>query len=161
MCPPATYLDHAFLALLNDTFEQGKLEYNQVNLGNVQTHPKVFRAPYDKWRGVKLSVEKKDDDDEATDERGFDVVYDLTGETAYDKPELIRINLLFFFLTHTHSRPKLRTTNYKLRISISTGQVQNLQHLPNRPLPSYICIPSFLHPSGLKPMSVSLSPFTR
>ena len=68
------YLDRPFLSLLNAP--NAPLEYTQVNLANVDKHTEVFTPPK-LWRERDTGWEC------------FDVVYDLTGETAYDKPELV------------------------------------------------------------------------
>lgn len=62
--PPSTYLDRPFSELL----ATDKLEYQQINLSNSSRHAGLFTH----------------------EERGFDVVYDLTGEMDFDKPEIVR-----------------------------------------------------------------------
>ncbi|KAK8865698.1 hypothetical protein IAR55_000843 [Kwoniella newhampshirensis] len=90
--PPTTYLDSPFLSLLGDP--NTALEYKQVNLGSVDRHEEVFTPPRT-WKGEKIQREAGG---------GFDVVFDLTGETGFDKPELIQI-------THT----------YQLALSLATS----------------------------------------
>ncbi len=51
------------------------MEYKQINLGNVDRHVEVFTPPKE-WNGAAL-------------EERFDVVYDLSGEIGFDKPELV------------------------------------------------------------------------
>ena len=62
------YLDKPFLDLLTDNT---KFEYKQTNLGVQDRHLEVFTPP----KGGK---------------EGFDVVFDLTGETSAEKPEIVR-----------------------------------------------------------------------
>ncbi|WVF70673.1 hypothetical protein IAT40_005466 [Kwoniella sp. CBS 6097] len=77
--PPTTYLDKPFLSLLND--ENTKLEYKQFNLSNASRHTELF-TPAKEWKGAALK----------SDGEGFDVVFDLTGETGFDKPEILQIS---------------------------------------------------------------------
>jgi hypothetical protein len=63
--PPSTYLDSPFLKLLDDP----RADYQQINLSNASRHTELFTA---------------------RDGAGFDVVFDLTGETGFDKPEIVR-----------------------------------------------------------------------
>ncbi|KAL1410887.1 hypothetical protein Q8F55_001830 [Vanrija albida] len=81
--PPTTYIDKAFLELLRD--DAARLEYRQVNLGNVERHADLFTPPAE--RGTH-----------------FDLVFDLTGEMGFDKPELL-------FITNT----------YQLALSLATS----------------------------------------
>nr|ODN93321.1 hypothetical protein L203_00592 [Cryptococcus depauperatus CBS 7841] len=74
--PPTTYLDRTFLSILNDS--DSALEYKQVNLSNIERHRETFIPP-EVWKG-KETIHR------------FDVVYDLTGDTSFDKPELIQIS---------------------------------------------------------------------
>ncbi|WVO13378.1 hypothetical protein L204_100993 [Cryptococcus depauperatus] len=74
--PPTTYLDCTFLSILNDS--DSSLEYKQVNLSNIERHRETFIPP-EVWKG-KETIHR------------FDVVYDLTGDTSFDKPELIQIS---------------------------------------------------------------------
>ncbi|WWD18123.1 hypothetical protein CI109_102572 [Kwoniella shandongensis] len=90
--PPTTYLDRPFLSLLNDP--SSSLEYKQINLGNVERHDEVFTPPKN-WKEKELEL--------GEGREGFDVVFDLTGDTSFDKPELIQI-------THT----------YQLALSLAT-----------------------------------------
>ncbi|GFZ43262.1 hypothetical protein JCM24511_00981 [Saitozyma sp. JCM 24511] len=55
-----------------------RIEYKQINLSSKERHAEVFTPPQ-QWAGGSISWE-----------RGFDVVFDLTGEIGYDKPELMR-----------------------------------------------------------------------
>jgi hypothetical protein len=73
--PASTYLDRPFLELLGGD----KLEYQQINLSNTSRHAELF---------TYVDV-------------GYDVVYDLTGEMDFDKPEIVRI-----VLSPTKSRSK-------------------------------------------------------
>lgn len=70
--PASTYLDKPFRALLAD--ESGSLEYQQINLSNTARHTELFTS--------KSSST-------AEESEGFDVVYDLTGEMGFDKPEIV------------------------------------------------------------------------
>lgn len=63
--PPSTYLDRPFRELL----QTDQLEYQQINLSNVARHAEL------------LTHETK----------GFDVVYDLTGEMGFDKSEIVSL----------------------------------------------------------------------
>jgi hypothetical protein len=72
------------------------LEYKQVNLANKVNHEVVF-APPSEWAG------------QPTGWVGFDVVYDLTGETGFDKPELVGRRFL--------SRPPLSAYSHISRLS--------------------------------------------
>lgn len=69
------YIDKAFLELLDAP--GSKLEYRQANLGAVERHADVFTPPAE-WNGEPTGWER------------FDVVFDLTGEMGFDKPELVR-----------------------------------------------------------------------
>ncbi|WVQ85476.1 hypothetical protein IAT38_007641 [Cryptococcus sp. DSM 104549] len=93
--PPTTYLDAPFSSLLNAEPGSSRLEYKQVNLGNVERHAELFQAPGE-WKGLKLEREEGFE--------GFDVVFDLTGDTSFDKPELLQV-------THT----------YQLALSLATS----------------------------------------
>ncbi|ORY20511.1 hypothetical protein BCR39DRAFT_562919 [Naematelia encephala] len=75
--PPTTYLDKPFRTLLNDT--SVPLEYRQVNLSNVETHKDTLRPP-SVWNEEPVNWET------------FNVIYDLTGDIGFDKPELIQIS---------------------------------------------------------------------
>ncbi|TYJ55907.1 hypothetical protein B9479_003430 [Cryptococcus floricola] len=82
--PPSTYIDKPFLSLLPESIgADSKLEYKQVNLGNVEKHAELFKLPKE-WNGRELYGDEV--------EKGFDVVFDLTGDTSFDKPELIQIS---------------------------------------------------------------------
>lgn len=70
------YIDAAFLALLDAPEAEAKLEYRQVNLAVVERHADVFTPPA-QWGGAETGWTR------------FDVVFDLTGETGFDKPELV------------------------------------------------------------------------
>lgn len=74
--PPSTYLDKPFLIILNA--QDSRLEYKQVNLGNKDRHAELFTPPDKTGKGV------------------FDVVFDLTGETSAEKPEVVSL------YTYTH-----------------------------------------------------------
>lgn len=67
------------------------LEYKQINLANKANHGDVF-APPSEWAG------------HPTGWVGFDVVYDLTGETGFDKPELVGRRFLSRPPLSAHSR---------------------------------------------------------
>ncbi|BEI94782.1 uncharacterized protein CcaverHIS019_0703630 [Cutaneotrichosporon cavernicola] len=68
--PPTCYIDPIFKVLLRDP----RVEYRQSNLANVEKYPSLFEPPA-----------------EGTNWHRFDVVFDLTGEMNYDKPEVIHI----------------------------------------------------------------------
>ncbi|KAL7423755.1 hypothetical protein Q5752_001338 [Cryptotrichosporon argae] len=72
--PPTTYLDPLFLAHL----QSPRLEYRQVNLALVERHAELFAPPAAR-------------DGKETGWKRFEMVFDLTGEIAFDKPELIQI----------------------------------------------------------------------
>lgn len=65
-----SYIDPIFKVLLRDP----RVEYRQSNLANVDKYPSLFEPPA-----------------EGTGWQRFDVVFDLTGEMSYDKPEVIHI----------------------------------------------------------------------
>jgi hypothetical protein len=69
------YLDRTFINHL--TGSPTLLEYKQVNLQNVANHETIFTPPAT-WNDAPLKT------------RGpaFDVVFDLTGETSAEKPEI-------------------------------------------------------------------------
>ncbi|WVQ97048.1 hypothetical protein IAU59_004158 [Kwoniella sp. CBS 9459] len=79
--PPTTYLDKPFLSLLNGV--DSKLEYKQFNLANTSRHTELF-APPKEWKGATIRSEGEG--------LGFDVVFDLTGETGFDRPEILQIS---------------------------------------------------------------------
>ncbi|WVW80362.1 hypothetical protein I302_102342 [Kwoniella bestiolae CBS 10118] len=81
--PPTTYLDKSFLSLLNS--ENSKLEYKQVNLLNTSKHSELFTPPSE-YRGTKILPREKGDFE------GFDIVFDLTGELGFDRPEILQIS---------------------------------------------------------------------
>jgi hypothetical protein len=70
------YLDKTFVKHLNTP--QTLLEYKQVNLLNKENHPDIFTPPKT-WNGADLKGRGE----------GFDVVFDLTGETSAEKPEIV------------------------------------------------------------------------
>jgi hypothetical protein len=76
------YLDKTFLKHLSRP--QTLLEYKQVNLLNKENHLDIFTPPKS-WNGADLKG--KGDGD------GFDVVFDLTGETSAEKPEIVNHTL--------------------------------------------------------------------
>ena len=114
--PPSTYLDPPFVKLLADGggggadttepsgaeedaeagtgTQTGKhregeakglaIEYKQANLSLAARHQEIFTPP-SVWDGLERDWEQ----------RGFEVVYDLTGEMGFDRPELVS----------SHSRP--------------------------------------------------------
>lgn len=51
-------------------------QYVQINLGNTARHEEIFTPP-DEWQGVKR------------DWKRFDYVFDFSGETGFDKAELV------------------------------------------------------------------------
>lgn len=70
-----SYIDKDFLDFLNAP--GSKLQYQQVNLANVERHVDVF-TPLTEWDGKESGWTR------------FDVLFDLTGEMGFDKPELVR-----------------------------------------------------------------------
>jgi hypothetical protein len=72
--PDRSYLEKGFIKLLDDP--NPRLEYQQVNLSNMDRHHDVLTPPAH-WN------------DKTTGWERFDVVYDLTGDTSFDKPELV------------------------------------------------------------------------
>jgi hypothetical protein len=70
------YLDKTFVKHLNTP--QTLLEYKQVNLLNKENHLDIFTPPKT-WNGSDLKGRGE----------GFDVVFDLTGETSAEKPEIV------------------------------------------------------------------------
>ncbi|WWD05520.1 hypothetical protein V865_003598 [Kwoniella europaea PYCC6329] len=81
--PPTTYLDESFMSLLNS--DTSKLEYKQVNLLNTSKHSELFTPPKE-FKGTKLLSRGKGDF------KGFDIVFDLTGELGFDRPEILQIS---------------------------------------------------------------------
>nr|XP_018264932.1 uncharacterized protein I303_03114 [Kwoniella dejecticola CBS 10117]OBR87090.1 hypothetical protein I303_03114 [Kwoniella dejecticola CBS 10117] len=77
--PPTTYLDKSFLSLLNAP--GSKLEYKQVNLLNTAKHTELFTPPKE-VDGIPLT-------------EGFHIVFDLTGELGFDKPEILQISITY------------------------------------------------------------------
>lgn len=71
------YLDKTFVKHLNTP--QTLLEYKQVNLLNKENHLDIFTPPKS-WNGSDLQGRGE----------GFDVVFDLTGETSAEKSEIVR-----------------------------------------------------------------------
>lgn len=71
------------MAILNDP--DSRLEYKQVNLAVKERHADLFTPPSE-WRGSRLAGEGEGGN-------GFDVAFDLTGETAAEKPELVGLSL--------------------------------------------------------------------
>ena len=114
--PPSTYLDQPFARLLADGAERVEaegatngdgekdpdadagakaepdvtavagpavpIEYKQANLSLVARHQDIYTPPSN-WNGEPR--------DWAT--RGFEVVYDLTGEMGFDRPELVSVQV--------------------------------------------------------------------
>lgn len=72
--PDRSYLEKGFIKLLDDP--NPRLEYQQVNLSNMDRLHDVLTPPAH-WN------------DKTTGWERFDVVYDLTGDTSFDKPELV------------------------------------------------------------------------
>jgi len=70
------YLGRTFVHHLNTATTL--LEYKQVNLLNKDNHLDIFTPPKT-WKGA----DSKGRGD------GFDVVFDLTGETSAEKPEIV------------------------------------------------------------------------
>jgi hypothetical protein len=70
------YLDKTFVKHLNNP--QTSLEYKQVNLLNEENHLDIFIPPKT-CNGSDLKGRGE----------GFDVVFDLTGETSAEKPEIV------------------------------------------------------------------------
>nr|XP_019011869.1 uncharacterized protein I206_02704 [Kwoniella pini CBS 10737]OCF50650.1 hypothetical protein I206_02704 [Kwoniella pini CBS 10737] len=81
--PPTTYLDKSFLSLLN--YSSSKLEYKQVNLLNTAKHIELFTPPTE-FNGINIRTNGEDVFE------GFGIVFDLTGEVSFDKPELLQIS---------------------------------------------------------------------
>lgn len=52
-------------------------QYVQINLGNASRHDEIFTPPTE-WQGVQR------------DWKRFDYVFDFSGETGFDKAELVR-----------------------------------------------------------------------
>lgn len=71
--PRSRYLDKPFLELLSSETSKSnpKFEYKQTNLSVKERHLDVFTPPSSCGR------------------QGFDVVFDLTGETSAEKSELV------------------------------------------------------------------------
>jgi hypothetical protein len=57
------------------------IQYQQANLSLVDRHREIFTPP-STWNGQERDWA----------ERGFEVVFDLTGEMGFDRPELVRIH---------------------------------------------------------------------
>jgi hypothetical protein len=87
------YLDKTFIKHLNSP--QTWLEYKQVNLLNKENHLDIFTPPKS-WNGADLKG--KGD--------GFDVVFDLTGETSAEKPEIVNPS---WKTANIRSKSKIRT----------------------------------------------------
>ncbi|WWC87977.1 uncharacterized protein L201_002879 [Kwoniella dendrophila CBS 6074] len=84
--PPSTYIDKSFLELLNS--DKSKLEYIQVNLLNTSKHTDIFTPP----KEFKNNTILPRTGEEHKDFQGFDIVFDLTGELGFDRPEIIQIS---------------------------------------------------------------------
>ncbi|WRT65894.1 uncharacterized protein IL334_002845 [Kwoniella shivajii] len=82
--PPTTYLDKQFLSVLNSA--HSKLEYIQKNLLNTSNHTEIFTPPKE-HKGNVLRTGQVEGGFE-----GFDIVFDLTGELGFDKPEILQIS---------------------------------------------------------------------
>lgn len=63
-----SYIDPLFKILLRDP----RVEYRQSNLSNAERYPSLFEPPAEGTRWTR-----------------FDIVFDLTGEMSFDKPELV------------------------------------------------------------------------
>ena len=70
------YLDRTFLGHLSKS--GSLLEYKQVNLLNKENHLDIFTPPKT-WNDQPVEGRGE----------GFDVVFDLTGETSAEKPEIV------------------------------------------------------------------------
>lgn len=108
--PASTYLDRPFRDLLSDS-KDGRVEYQQINLSNVARHTEVFTPP-EMWRGRAGTTRDAGDmggrgvqaEAETERYRGFDIVFDLTGEMGFDKPEIVRPDCF-------HQRQRLQRCN--------------------------------------------------
>jgi hypothetical protein len=118
------YLEPEFVALLDAP--GSLLEYKQINLSNVERHGEIFTPP--------SSLNGKE-----TGWKVFDAVYDLTGDTSFDKSELVR-PLLSEFRADIRSKSQTPISSpYH-----SLGQLRLFRLI-----------------SDLRPMSGSPFPFTR
>jgi hypothetical protein len=68
----------------------------------VDKHQEVFTPPRT-WKGEPLGAASGGEGDHDHDGRGFDMVFDLTGETAAEKPELVSASVPWY--PHPHERP--------------------------------------------------------
>nr|XP_019001896.1 uncharacterized protein I203_05606 [Kwoniella mangroviensis CBS 8507]OCF65357.1 hypothetical protein I203_05606 [Kwoniella mangroviensis CBS 8507] len=102
--PPTTYLDKSFLSLLNS--DTSKLEYKQVNLLNTSKYTELFTPPKE-FKGTKLLPRGKGDFE------GFDIVFDLTGELGYDKPEILQISNTYQTALSLATSASTLPTNFK------------------------------------------------
>ncbi|RXK42562.1 hypothetical protein M231_00116 [Tremella mesenterica] len=113
--PPTTYLDKPFLTLLDAP--SSPIEYKQINLSNTSRHTELFTPPSE-WAGVSIGKEN------------FDVVFDLTGEPAFDKSELIQISntyqiALSLATSASQLDPKLRPGAY-VRLTFPFYEMKSL-----------------------------------
>jgi hypothetical protein len=101
-------LDKPFKSLL--AAEKPLLEYKQVNLSSVERHAEVFTPPSE-WNGESAVWEGK----------GFDVVFDLTGDISFDKPELVR-RPSPLPVSDSANPPQVQVSNtYQLALSIASS----------------------------------------
>ena len=154
--PPSTYLDPPFVALLrrgspvvgegvseqpegdnveagaasrSDSVKKGSLpvQYQQANLSLVDRHQDIYTPP-STWNGQAVDWA----------ERGFEVVYDLTGEMGFDRPELVRPLLTLAF----NNWFEQTTSDVRRHFTASDqadGSDANTKHSRSRPIPCQLC----------------------